>query len=282
MTRIGRLLRKTRKKALELYQEQLDFYNLNEDDKKVLDQLSNYLRHPWKKYLLITNPRTYVEALRKMKIDLDLFKEHQEKLAGKLEGRKYIQSRCPVSSAEFRINHQIVLLANDNVCLAEIIAADDEVFSCKKISGESDWDEEGQITFLYPYGNGLSAGVTTLLGNDGENEAENQNEDDSEDDNNSEVFQLKAVDLASPADLEYNSLDVEVFVRKITTASLLVPGRLQKIKGCKLHLEIDQHKLKVHNDIKVFFSPVKGAVPVNAEIASVRRNRIIVDTGYFR
>ncbi|MBN1646549.1 MAG: hypothetical protein JW874_00830 [Spirochaetales bacterium] len=256
--------RKIRRRAIDQYRALADLYRLDGDDEKVLEQLSQHLRNPWKKYLLITNPRTYMEVLHRLKRDFETFTANEQKLAQKLQDRNYDQFRCPDSTMQFQQNHQIIIIDRNRTLVARITASDDTAFECERVSGHTAVSSGSQVLLLYPYGNGLAVGNTVI-------EALKGNR-----------IKLLAVDMDKPADIDYEDLDVPVYIRKVTLGTSPVPAILKHIKGYDFILKVEEERLKKRSDIKIFFLPEKGSVPVNAEVTARRKARVVATAGYLK
>ncbi len=255
--------RRMRKTAEKQYKDLVELFQLDSGDEMVLEKLCIFLKNPWKKYLLLTNPRTYLAALHKLYKDIDKFRSDEQALSQKILNIEYEQFQKPESTWQFRKNHQLIIIYNNRTCFARIKSSDQTSFSCELASKKYKLASGDQVLLLYPYGNGLAVGNTVI------------------DQINEDKIKMVAVDMDPPDDIDYKDLKVDVFVKRVTAGSKMIPAELRQIHGLDFYLSIQEHKLKRQNDIKIFFAKEKGSVPVNAEVISSRKKQIIAGTGYF-
>ena len=255
--------RGVRDRARALYEEQVEYFQLDGDEEKIIDRLSRYLKYPWKKYLLITNPRAYVSALKNMYAEYERFKTVERALSQKILTDEHDQNQMPAHTSQFRKNHQIILICENKPIIARIAEIDDSGFLCEYERGSQNLRPGMSALLLYPYGNGLAVGTSVV--------------DKTKDAN----IKLIAADMDTPEQIDYSHFSIPVYVRKVSLKSGFIHAQLRQISGMEFFLQVTGHSLKKGDDVKIYFSKEKGSVPVNAEITVSRKAQVIADAGYF-
>ena len=251
------------KRAQNHYEELVEYYQLDGDDEKILERLSRYLKHPWKKYLLISNPRAYISAMNRMYKEFEIFGASAQTLSQKIILDEHDQNQQPLNTGQFRKNHQIILISENRPAIARILSVAPDGFVCETERGSRNLSAGLSVLLLYPYGNGLALGESVI------------------DKVSESKIKLIAADMDDPSQIEYDNLAVPVFLRKISLGSGFVPARLRSISKWQFSFQVTGNAFKKHDDIKIYFSQDKGSVPVNAEIIVSRRSQIVADAGYF-